>query len=70
MKLKVAGKLNYSPKMKVGQIIEIGGIRKDKNTVSGIGVCVEGIWKKPRWFDLGWFVLERIQDKKKRAKRK
>uniref|UniRef100_A0A6M3LUW1 Uncharacterized protein n=1 Tax=viral metagenome TaxID=1070528 RepID=A0A6M3LUW1_9ZZZZ len=56
MKTKVVAPFDYSPKMKVGQEVEIDKLMRRVDCESGFMARVVGIWKEPRWFDLGWFI--------------
>lgn len=58
MKAKVVAPFDYSPQMKVGQEVEIDKLRRWADSSSGFMARVVGIWKEPRWFDLGWFIPE------------
>ncbi len=58
MKAKVVAPFDYSPKMKVGQEVEIDKLRRQADCSSGFMARVVGIWEEPRWFDLGWFIPE------------
>lgn len=55
MKLIVVAHFDYSPKMKVGQEVEVDKIKKWDSS-SGFVVRVVSIWKEPKWFDLYWFI--------------
>ena len=59
MKLKVIASHDYSPKMKVGQIVEVDKLKRHSGCTSGFMARVVGIWKEPYWFDLGWFIPEK-----------
>lgn len=55
MKLKAIH--GFEPFIKRGQVIEIDNIMRDPNgSASGVKVRVLGVWKKPTWIDLGFFV--------------
>lgn len=56
MKLKIIGNSDYNRNFRMGQGVEVDKIEYDKLFDSGYKVRVINIWKKPRWFDLGWFV--------------
>lgn len=53
MKLKV--NKNYSPSMKKGDIVEVDKIRQS-DAAGGFSLRVVGVWKKPQWFSILWFV--------------
>jgi len=59
MKIKVVGPFDYSQRMKAGQIVEVDAIRKS-DVVGGYSLRVIGIWKRPRWFSIAWFVVRKI----------
>ena len=60
MKLKVCGKFDYGPRFKVGDIVEIDGI-KASSASGGFSVRVVGVWKNPRWFSVMWFYDDKKQ---------
>lgn len=58
MKLKVCGKFDYSPRMRIGDIVEADKIKIDERFATRIGVRVVGVWAEPRWFSMAWFLSE------------
>ena len=61
MKLKVVSPYDYSPRMKVGQIVVVDKIRKDKQYEGGYAVRVIKLWKEPKWFAIGWFIEDETE---------
>jgi len=56
MKLKILPNLELNKNFAGGQVVEVDKIGYDKSFSSGIKVRVIGVWRTPRWFDLGWFI--------------
>ncbi len=50
----VAGKFDYSPRMKVGQRVKVDAYRYGIYG-SVMSYRVIGIWKQPKWFSVSWF---------------
>ena len=48
---------DFSTRIKKGTEVEIDKIKYKKECSSGIMVRVVGLWKKPTWFDLGYFMF-------------
>jgi hypothetical protein len=46
----------YSPRLKKGDVVEVDAIAVRHDCTSGLLLRVVGVWKRPRWFDFGWFV--------------
>jgi hypothetical protein len=50
----VAKDHEYGPKFTAGDIVAVDAIKKS-DSASGFSVRVVGIWRRPKWFDTGWF---------------
>ena len=46
----------YSHQAKKGMTVTVDKIRYKVNARNHFVVRVVGLWKKPQWFDLGWFI--------------
>ena len=54
----------FSPKAVRGKVVEVDKIRHGWS-FTGYELRVVGVWKKPAWFDVGWFEETEKRHRKK-----
>lgn len=55
MKLKFSK--DFSSRIKSGTVVEVDKMVYARDSRSGLLVRVVGIWKTPKWLDIGWFEI-------------
>ena len=63
--MEVTFRKYFSDKAVGGQIVRVDKIRLGWS-FSGYELRVVGVWKKPAWFDVGWFAETEKRHRKKK----
>lgn len=50
-------KMDYSKRLPQGSRVQIEIIKEDRKSQTGYMAKVVNEWKRPRWFDIGWFEI-------------
>ena len=62
--MKVTFRKHFSPKAVRGKVVRVDKIRRGWSR-NEYELRVVGVWKKPAWFDVGWFAETEKRHRKK-----
>jgi len=54
--MKLIMNMDFGIKLKAGDVVEVDAIQFDPSNLGAFKLRVVGVWKKPRWFSICWFM--------------